>query len=58
MIEDEPMPESETSSKKASKKALEAVHKRALKRFDSVALPQMEMRRISLEDRRFVTLIK
>lgn len=56
MIEDEPMPESETSSKKASKKALEAVHKRALKRFDSVALPQMEMRRISLEDRRFVTI--
>jgi len=56
MIEDEPLPESETSSKKASKKDLVAVHKRALKRFDSVALPQMEMRRISLEDRRFVTI--
>ena len=56
MIEDEPLPESETSSKKASKRDLVAVHKRALKRFDSVALPQMEMRRISLEDRRFVTI--
>lgn len=56
MIEDEPLPESETYSKKASKKDLVAVHKRALKRFDSVALPQMEMRRISLEDRRFVTI--
>lgn len=35
---------------------LEAVHKRALDRFDSVAVPQQEMRAQSLEDRRFVTI--
>lgn len=57
-LDDDALPESETkgASSKKPKVDLVAVHARALKRFDSVALPQMEMRRISLEDRRFVTI--
>lgn len=40
----------------ASKAALAKVHKRAIARFDECALPQLEMRRLSLEARRFVSI--
>lgn len=42
--------------RKQSKKALEAVHARAIKRFDLAYLPQADQRAESLEARRFVSI--
>jgi hypothetical protein len=54
---DDPLPESDTEDADAGvSDALQEVHKLALQRFDSVAMPQAEMRAQSLEDRRFVTI--
>lgn len=56
--DDEPLAESETEGATADKDSarLQAVHERAMRRFDSVAVPQQEMRAQSLEARRFVTI--
>lgn len=56
--DDDPLPESETKGATADKDSarLQAVHERAMRRFDSVAVPQQEMRAQSLEARRFVTI--
>lgn len=56
---DDPIAESDTAEDHAADDdglALDEVHERALRRFDSVALPQVELRAQSLEDRRFVTI--
>jgi hypothetical protein len=55
---DDPIPESEIAEKRAdrTRASWDKVHDRAMKRFDSVALPQTEMRQQSLEARRFVTI--
>jgi hypothetical protein len=56
---DDPIAESdvaEAGSEKPRAKWTE-VHKRAMRRFDSVAVPQAELRRQSLQARRFVTIV-
>lgn len=55
---DQPMPESEIADAKKPSESdkLKEVHKRALARFDSVAVPQSEIRAKALEARRFVTI--
>jgi hypothetical protein len=52
------LPESETEGADADERSdkLQAVHKRAMERFDAVAVPQTELRAESLEDRVFVTI--
>jgi len=59
-VADDPLPESETTNDGAEVEddsdRLQAVHQRAMERFDSVAVPQQEMRAQSLEARRFVTI--
>jgi hypothetical protein len=54
----EPLPESETNNFEhgANRHDLESVHERAMRRFDTVAVPQRELRAQSLEARRFVTI--
>ena len=55
---DDPIPESETAEKSSTtpRASWGQVHERAMKRFDSVAVPQTELRQQSLEARRFVTI--
>lgn len=57
-MEGEPIPESETNEGRAAADtaALREVHTLAMQRFDTVALPQQEMRAQSLQARRFVTI--
>lgn len=57
-MEGEPLPESETNDGKAlaDEPRLQEIHTLAMQRFDSVALPQQEMRAQSLQARRFVTI--
>lgn len=54
----EPLPESETEGATADKDSarLQAVHERAMRRFDAVSVSQREIRAQSLEARRFVTV--
>lgn len=51
-----PLPESETEGADRDTKKLQAVHERAMRRFDAVAVPQREMRSEMLADRRFTTI--
>lgn len=53
-----PTPESETANERAdiNSAALRKVHDRAMRRFDTVALPQQEIRATALQARRFVTI--
>ena len=55
---DDPIPESEIkgAEKRDDSAAILAIHERALRRFDTVAVPQQELRAQSLEARRFVTI--
>lgn len=60
--EDDPLPESDTDSDgdneatEDDSERLQEVWERALERFDAVAIPQVEMRAESLEDRRFTVV--
>lgn len=58
MLEDDPLAESETegATADANSDKLNELHERAMRRFDSVAMPQQELRAQSLEARRFVTI--
>lgn len=55
---DDPIPESDIdgSGKASDTAAMRKVHDRALRRFDTVVIPQQELRAQSLEARRFVTI--
>ena len=57
-MNDDPIPESqiEDEDKPGQSDKLDEVHKIALERFDSVAVPAQEIRAAALEDRRFVTV--
>ncbi len=52
----EDLDDQEDAPRKQSEAALAKIHERAMQRFDSVALPQQELRAQSLEARRFVTI--
>lgn len=57
---DDPLAENEVTNDgeepEADSDRLQEVHERAMRRFESVAIPQQEMRAQSLEARRFVTI--
>lgn len=55
---DDPLPESKVEGSTADKDSerLSKIHEEALQRFDSVAMPQQELRADSLQARRFVTI--
>lgn len=57
-MDEEPLPESEVGkpTAEANSARLDAIHLEAMQRFDSVAMPQLEMRQQSLQARRFVTI--
>lgn len=57
-MNDDPTPESQIEDDRQPERTedLAELHREALERFDSVALPSQEIRAAALEDRRFVTI--